>query len=119
MIMEWEIILCDEFEIEFADFDEKLQDELLAHLIVLRKFGPALGRPLVDSLKQSKSGNMKELRFSFDKQPHRYFFAFDPERRAIILVGGSKANDKKFYKKLIPIADERFRNHLKKQEGRK
>ncbi|WP_319776798.1 type II toxin-antitoxin system RelE/ParE family toxin [Maridesulfovibrio sp.] len=113
--MEWEIILCDEFEDEFLSFGEKLQDELIAQLNVLSKFGPSLGRPQVDSIKESKFSNMKELRFSFDKQPHRYFFAFDPLRRAIVLVGGSKANDKKFYKRMIPIADKRFEQHLKEQ----
>lgn len=116
--MEWEIILCDEFEAEFLIFDEKLQDELIAQLNILGKYGPSLGRPQVDSIKESKFSNIKELRFSFDKQPHRYFFAFDPFRRAIELVGGSKSKDKKFYKRMIPIADKRFANHIEKQGDR-
>jgi hypothetical protein len=59
----WEVIFHDEFEEEFKAFDEELQDELLAHAILLRDYGPILGRPTVDTLKGSRHANMKELRF--------------------------------------------------------
>lgn len=110
--MEWEILFCDEFEVEYLKLPRSLRVELSAHIGTLKKFGPSLGRPLVDTLKQSKLKNMKELRFLHDRQPYRYLFAFDPKRRAIVLVGGSKANDKRFYEKNIPIAEKRFRKHF-------
>jgi hypothetical protein len=94
--------------------NESLQDELLAHAMLLRDFGPALGRPTVDTLKGSKHTNMKEMRFSWVGKVWRVAFAFDPERKAILLVGGDKggADQRRFYKRLIAAADERFDEHL-------
>ncbi|WP_233505739.1 type II toxin-antitoxin system RelE/ParE family toxin [Rhodoferax lacus] len=94
--------------------NESLQDELLAHALLLRDFGPTLGRPTVDTLKGSKHTNMKEMRFAWVGEVWRVAFAFDPERKAILLVGGDKggADQRRFYKRLIAVADERFDEHL-------
>jgi hypothetical protein len=83
-------------------------------LVLLRKRGPMLGRPDVDTLKDSKFANMKELRFRADGGVWRVAFAFDPERDAIILVAGDKSggSEKTFYRRLIEKADKRFREHL-------
>jgi len=86
-----EVIFYREFEEEFKTFEEELQDELLAHAILLRDYGPILGRPTVDTLKGSRHANMKELRFDWEGEIWRVAFAFDPKRRAILLVGGDKA----------------------------
>lgn len=93
---------------------ESLQDELLAHALLLREFGPNLGRPTVDTLKGSKYANMKELRFNWEGEVWRVAFAFDPVRQAILLAGGDKARagQKRFYKRLIGIADECYGKHL-------
>ncbi|MCY1557444.1 putative toxin HigB2 [compost metagenome] len=93
---------------------EAVQDELLAQLTVLARFGPELGRPQVDTLNGSKHANMKELRFKADDGVWRVAFAFDPERKAVLLVGGDKSgsSEKKFYKGLIKSADARFDRHL-------
>lgn len=61
--MRWTVLFHDDFAAEFAVLGESLQDELLAHAVLLRDFGPSLGRPTVDTLKGSKHANMKELRF--------------------------------------------------------
>lgn len=76
------------------------------------EFGPNLGRPTVDTLKGSRHSNMKELRFSWIGQVWRVAFAFDPQRQAILLVGGDKggADQRRFYKRLIQVADERYDN---------
>jgi hypothetical protein len=62
----------------------------------------------------SEFTNMKELRVQFRGDPWRILFAFDPRRAAILLVGGCKRGDKRWYKRQIPIADERFRRHLER-----
>ena len=116
--MTWTVVLCDEFLEELAGMGTGLRDELLAELRHLEAFGPKLGRPKVDTLKGSKFANMKELRFSYQRAPYRYFFAFDPERQAVVLVGGSKAGDKRFYERLIPVADARFDNYLSQLDKR-
>lgn len=120
--MKWLIEFCDEFEPEFAAMAETVQDELLAQLKVLERFGPELGRPHVDTLNGSKHANMKELRFKADDGVWRVAFAFDPERKAVVLVGGDKSgnSEKRFYKVLLKSADARFDRHLasfKKENG--
>lgn len=99
---------------EFDEISVKVQDELLAMLTPLRQYGPALGRPEVDTLKDSKHSNMKELRFKADGGVWRVAFAFDPERNAILLVAGDKSggSEKTFHRRLIEKADRRYREHL-------
>jgi hypothetical protein len=91
-----------------------LQDEILAHTELLREHGPQLGRPYVDTVKGSAFPNMKELRVQFRGDPWRILFAFDPDRAAILLVGGNKRGDKRWYKKHLPVADARLRRHLER-----
>ena len=112
--MTWTIKFEQEFDDELEEMDPEWQDTLLAHLGALEEFGPQLGRPLVDTLNDSAHPNMKELRFKHDGGVWRVAFAFDPERKGIVLVAGDKrgADQKKFYKQLIATADRRFTNHL-------
>jgi hypothetical protein len=91
-----------------------VQDELLAQVEVLKQFGPETGRPRVDTMNGSKYANMKELRFSAGNGVWRVAFAFDPGRRAVLLVAGDKSgvSQQRFYKRLIATADERFERYL-------
>lgn len=116
--MSWDILFHDDFEAEMQEYAQALQDELLAHALLLREFGPSLGRPTVDGLKASRHANMKELRFSWEGEVWRVAFAFDPKRQAILLVGGNKAgaDQRRFYKRLISVADTRFDQHLAEQQ---
>jgi hypothetical protein len=123
--MKWEVVFQDDFDEEFKALDEGLQDELLAHAVLLSEYGPNLGRPTVDTLNGSKYPNLKELRFAWEGEVWRVAFAFDPKRQAVLLVGGDKAgvDSKRFYRRLIGIAEERFGKHLAslgvKRSGRK
>jgi hypothetical protein len=112
--MPWTVLFHSEFESEFAALPEEVQDELLARLGVLQQFGPSLGRPNVDILEGSAFPNMKELRFRLDGV-WRFAFAFDPQRHAVVLVGGNKEGKRQstFYKELIRVADARFAAHVK------
>lgn len=112
--MNWNIDFHPDFDPEFDALDESVQDECLAHLKLLAKFGPQLRRPHVDTLNGSKHANMKELRFNAANGVWRIAFAFDPTRKAIILVGGDKSgvSSDAFYKRLIKKADKRFDSHL-------
>jgi hypothetical protein len=111
--MPWAVLFHSEFEAEFGALPKPIQDELLTRLGVLREFGPSLGRPHVDTLNGSSFANMKELRFRLDGL-WRFAFAFDTQRRAIVLVGGDKegARQSAFYKELIRVADRRFAAHV-------
>lgn len=112
--MVWEVKLHEAFEAEFQTFELSVQDALLVVAKLLVNFGPQLGRPHVDTLKGSKFPNMKELRFEAADGEWRAAFAFDPERRAIVLVAGDKSggSQKRFYKGLIAKADVRFSTHV-------
>lgn len=112
--MSWIVEFMDEFDAEFDALPEPVQDELLAQAKVIERFGPAAKRPRVDSLKGSKHSNMKELRFDADGGVWRIAFAFDPRRRAVLLVGGDKSgvSEKRFYQRLVKVADERYDVHL-------
>src|SRR3984885_10514290 len=112
--MEWNVRYDAAFAAEAEKFAEAVQLELAALAGLLQRFGPQLRRPHCDTLKGSKHANMKELRFTLPDGEWRIAFAFDRERRAILLVGGSKSgmSEGRFYRDLIRAADERFATHL-------
>lgn len=106
-------------DVEFVEewltsLDQTSYEQVIAALELLAERGPQLGRPLVDTVTGSRHRNMKELRpGSSGRSELRVLFAFDPERRAILLVAGDKSgNWRKWYTKNIPLADERFDGHL-------
>jgi hypothetical protein len=90
------------------------QDGIADAIEQLAAVGPALGRPLVDRVHGSRHHNMKELRPpSSGRTEVRLLFAFDPEREAIFLVAGDKSGRwDTWYRRAIPVADERFDEHL-------
>lgn len=115
--MSWEIILCKEVHDWYLDLAEKDPDS--AHLVeqaidLLAESGPTLGRPMVDRVNRSRHHNMKELRpGSVGSSEIRMLFAFDPKRQALIMVAGDKNGSwNSWYDRNIPIADERFDQHL-------
>lgn len=117
----WDVIFFRDFDPEYEELPEAVQNELLAQLKVVERFGPAAGRPRVDTLNDSKHANMKELRFDAADGIWRFAFAFDPKRRAAVLVGGDKSGvgEKRFYNRLIAKADKRFDAHLMDVEAEK
>lgn len=119
--MTWHVEFHDDFESEFGNLSEEVQDGILSTAALLARVGPSLKRPHADTLKGSKHANMKELRCNADDGVWRIAFAFDRERKAILLTAGDKVgvNEKRFYKTLIAKADERFDQHLAEQERKK
>jgi hypothetical protein len=110
----WLVEIGDEFEPEFDALQEEVRIEILALSRLLQQVGPLLGRPRVDTLNGSKYSNMKELRFSAANGEWRVAFAFDTERKAILLVAGDKSghSQKGLYRELIRKADGRYGAHL-------
>ena len=120
--MTWIVEYHEEFLLEMYAETEALQDAVFSLATVLQIRGPGLGRPYVDTLNGSAFANMKELRITLPDGEWRVAFAFDPKRKAILLAGGCKSgvSKRKFYQKLIRVADERFAKHItevKKQKG--
>lgn len=119
--MAWTVEFFTDFEPEFDVLPLSVQDELLAQASVIQHFGPAAARPRVDTLKGSRHANMKELRFDADGGVWRVAFAFDPRRRAVLLVAGDKSgrSEKRFYTGLIAKADQRFDTHLQRTASKR
>jgi hypothetical protein len=119
----WEAIFDDECEEWLLGLDVQVRVAILQRVALLRERGPQLGRPYVDTVEGSRFPNMKELRVQVGGDPWRVLFAFDPIRRAVVLVGGNKRGDKRWYKVNVPIADRRFERHLERmkeeEEGEK
>jgi len=109
----WDVQFHQGFATWADSLEQRDSEALLAALRVLRDEGPALGRPLVDSVGGSRHSNMKELRpGSTGRTEIRALFAFDKKRQAILLVGGDKSDDwRGWYDNNIPIADDRFEDH--------
>jgi hypothetical protein len=112
--VKWQVDLHDEFVPEYHSLPTEVQDALLADIKLLEQFGPGLGRPHADTLDDSRHSNMKELRFDAAGGVWRIAFAFDPMRKAILLVAGDKSggSGRRFYRQLIEKADTRFDEHL-------
>lgn len=113
--MAWTVINHDEFDEEFDQLPEDVQDELLVVRLLLEEYGPRLKRPHVDTLNGSDHANMKEIRVTAAGGEWRFAFAFDPLRQAVILCGGDKSGvgQARFYKAMIKRADKRFGQWLK------
>jgi len=108
----WEVEYTDEFERWWITLPEDAQESVAHDVEVLRAVGPGLGRPQVDTVHGSQFSNMKELRTSHAGHTLRTFFAFDPRRFAILLIGGDKTGDKRFYERMVPLVDRLYREHL-------
>jgi hypothetical protein len=96
----------------YCSLDAREQGSVRFSLGVLAGAGPSLGRPHVDTLRASRHPNMKELRTQHGGRPYRILFAFDPARTAMLLLGGEKTGDPRWYERMIPIADRLFEEHL-------
>lgn len=115
--MAWIVVTIEYFDEWFLGLAASEQQHVLATILVLEQFGPALGRPYVDSLKGTdKVKNLKELRVQHKGKPFRLFFAFDPLRQAVMLCGGDKTGNKHFYETLIPIAEREYLEYLREME---
>lgn len=108
----WEIEYTDEFERWWNTLPEEVQESVAHDIEVLQAVGPGLGRPQVDTARGSQFSNMKELRTSHAGHIIRTLFAFDPRRCAILLIGGDKTGDRRFYERILPRADKLYREHL-------
>jgi hypothetical protein len=116
--MAWDVEYTNEFEGWWDTLTIDEQDSVESCIPFLQRYGPALGRPLVDTVKGSRNPNMKELRPPATNI--RILFAFDPRRTAILLIGGDKTNRwQEWYKKYIPIADALYNDYLEelRKEG--
>jgi hypothetical protein len=111
--MTYEVLVTELFKRWYEDLSESEQDSVQHVVNLLMEAGPALSHPYSSGIKGSKFSHMRELRVQHQGRPYRVLYAFDPTRSALLILGGEKTGDGRWYKKMIPKADKLYEEHLK------
>ena len=110
--MAWGILYADEFGAWWDGLSEEEQDDVAYGVGLLEQKGPQLKRPYADVVHGSRFPNMKELRVQHEGRPYRILFIFDPERNAVLLIGGDKTGNTRWYVEYVPKADAIYTAYL-------
>ena len=110
--MKWDVEYTDEFEEWWDSLSEGEQEDISASVQLLEDRGPNLRFPHSSGISGSKHSHMRELRTQHSGKPYRTLYAFDPRRNAILLIGGNKTGDNRWYETHILIADRVYDEHL-------
>lgn len=108
----WEVEFTDEFEEWWNSLAEAAQEAVAAKVLMLENLGPKLGYPHSTAIKSARHP-LRELRVQYQGDPLRVLYAFDPRRTALLLLGGDKTGDDRWYEKFVPQAEELFLFHIK------
>jgi hypothetical protein len=117
--MAWEVEYTSQFGAWWDGLNVAEQTDVRAVVGLLEEKGPALRRPHVGTISNSKHVNMKELVIQHAGRPYRVLFAFDPRRTGILLIGGDKTGKDRWYEEFVPVADRLYDEHLKQFRGKK
>lgn len=117
--MSWSVEYTNEFGEWWDGLAEDERESLDASVRLLEDRGPNLGFPHSSGINGSKHSHMRELRTQHCGRPYRTLYAFDPLRSAILLIGGDKTGDDRWYDVHVPIADRLYDEHLEqlRKEG--
>lgn len=110
--MTWEVEYTDEFELWWLTLNADEQESVAASVGLIEALGPQLPFPHSSGIESSRHGRMRELRVQHERRAFRILYAFDPRRVAILLVGGDKTGDDRFYERLVPLADKLYDQHI-------
>jgi hypothetical protein len=108
----WEVEYTDEFEEWWETLTQQEQNAVGEGVKLLMEKGHALRFPYSSNIQTSRHGAMRELRSQCQGKPLRTLYAFDPRRVAILLIGGDKTGDDRFYDIYVPLADKIYDQHL-------
>lgn len=119
MASEWDVEYTDEFGGWWEAMTEAEQESIAASVGLLEAKGAQLGFPHSSGINGSRHAHMRELRVQHEGRPYRVLYAFDPRRCAILLIGGDKTGDGRWYDVHVPIADRLYDTHLEvlRKEG--
>lgn len=110
----WEVEVTDEFSAWWDGLTEAEQEAVTAHVGVLEEIGPALDFPHTSQIKGSRHGRMRELRIKCQGRQLRVLYAFDPRRVAILLIGGDKTGNDRWYEEFVPKADNLYDAYIER-----
>lgn len=119
MAVSWEVEYTDEFEAWWSGLDAGEQESVDSYVRLLEQRGPHLPFPYSSGIESSKHGHLRELRVQHAGEPYRVLYAFDPRRVAVLLIGGAKTGNDRWYDEHVPKADRLYDEHLKelRREG--
>lgn len=117
--MTWIVEYTDEFGVWWGTLTRAEQEDVAAVVQLLDERGPRLPFPYSSGIVGSRHDHMRELRIQHKGRPYRVLYAFNPLRTAILLIGGAKGGDGRWYEVNVPIADRLYDIHLKelRKEG--
>ena len=110
--MPWAAEYTDQFGVWWQKLSEREQDAVAVRVMLLMEHGPHLPYPYSSDVRGSRHGVMRELRAQSGGRPIRVFYAFDPRRTSILLIGGDKTGNDRFYEEYVPVADDLYDEHL-------
>ena len=110
--MPCEVEFTDEFQAWWDGLDEKERTSVAAYVGLLEAKGATLPYPYSSGIKESRHSHMRELRVQHAGNPYRVLYAFDPRRMAILLIGGDKTGNARWYEEYVPIADDIYDKHI-------
>ena len=110
--MGWNVEYTDEFGQWWNKLNESQQDDTADVVGLLEARGPFLPFPYSSGIEGSRHDHMRELRIQSGGNPLRVFYAFDSRRSAILLIGGDKTGNDRFYETFTPVAEELYDIYL-------
>jgi hypothetical protein len=108
-----EIIVTDEFAIWYENLTLEEQLSVRRYVAMLEKAGATLPFPYSSGIKNSQYSAMRELRVQHSGRPYRVLYAFDPIRNAVLLVGGEKTGNDRWYETAVKLADTLWEKYLR------
>ncbi len=108
----WEVEFTDDFGEWWRSLSENQQDDVAYSVSLLAELGPSLGFPHSSKVTSSRHSGMRELRTQSGGRPLRTLYIFDPFRTAILLIGGDKTGNDRWYEQSVPVADRIYQNYL-------
>jgi hypothetical protein len=108
----WEIEVTSEFEQWWDSLGEPEREDIRAAVGLLEQRGPSLPFPYSSAVVTSRHSIMRELRIQHKGRPYRVLYAFDPSRMALLLIGGDKTGNDRWYETNVPVADKLWDTHL-------
>lgn len=110
------MLFTDEFEAWWACLTAGEQVSVDTVVQLLETNGVTLRFPHTSGVSGSKYGHLRELRIQHQGRPLRVLYAFDPERQAVLLIGGDKTGQDRWYEIFVPLADSIYQRYLEQQE---
>ena len=110
--MSWNVEYTDQFGEWWDQLSEAEQESIAASVQLLEELGPHLSFSHSSGVKGSRHSRLRELRTQHEGRPYRTLYAFDPRRSAILLIGGDKTGDDRWYETNVPLADRIYEEHL-------